>query len=80
MGYAFAWALMRLASQETIPYPVPPTINLEPDGRVMLFTFVLTAFTALACGLIPALQTTRPDLTTALKEGGNIQLRRAFAV
>ncbi|MGO9256077.1 MAG: ABC transporter permease [Bryobacteraceae bacterium] len=76
MGYAFAWALMRLASQETIPYPVPPTINLEPDGRVMLFTFVLTAFTALACGLIPALQTTRPDLTTALKEGGNIQLRR----
>ena len=55
MGYAFAWALMRLASQETIPYPVPPTINLEPDGRVMLFTFVLTAFTALACGLIPAL-------------------------
>jgi len=76
IGYAFAWALMHLASQESIPYPVPPTMNLEPDGRVMLFTFVLTAFTALACGLIPALQTTRPDLTTALKEGGNVQLRR----
>jgi predicted permease len=76
MGYAFAWALMRLASQETIPYPVPPVINLEPDGRVVLFTLALTAFTALACGLIPALQTTRPDLTTALKEGGNVQLRR----
>ena len=76
MGYAFAWALMHLASQETVPYPVPPTINLAPDARVLLFTFFLTALTALVCGLIPALQTTRPDLTTALKEGGNLQLRR----
>jgi macrolide transport system ATP-binding/permease protein len=76
MGYAFAWVLMHIASQESIPYPVPPTMNLEPDARVLLFTFVLTGFTALACGLLPALQTTRPDLTTALKEGGNLQLRR----
>ncbi len=76
MGFALAWALMHVASQETIPYPVPPTFQLEPDGRVLLFTFLLTAFTALACGLIPALQTTRPDLTTALKEGGNLQFHR----
>jgi predicted permease len=76
MGFALAWALMHVASQETIPYPVPPTFHLEPDGRVLLFTFFLTAFTALACGLIPALQTTRPDLTTALKEGGNLQVHR----
>jgi len=75
-GLAFAWVLMHLASQETIPYPVPPVMNLEPDGRVLLFTLALTALTAVAAGLIPALQTTRPDLTTALKEGGNVQLRR----
>ena len=76
LGYAFAWMLMHVASQESIPYPVPPTMNLEPDARVLLFTFVLTGITAVACGLLPALQTTRPDLTTALKEGGNLQLRR----
>jgi predicted permease len=55
---------------------MPITLNLAPDGRVLLFSFCLTAFTGLAFGLLPALQLTRSDLTPALKEGGNVRLER----
>ena len=76
---AFAWAgwLMRAASSENLmPFPMPITMNLAPDWRVLWFTLALTACTGLGFGLVPALQATRPDLTTALKEGGNPRVRR----
>ena len=76
LGFVMAMWVMRLASQQELPYPMPLTFHLEPDGRVLLFTLALTVFTALAFGLAPALQATRADLTPALKEGGNFRLRR----
>jgi len=76
LGFLMAVWVMRLASQIQLPYPMPLTFNLEPDGRVLLFTLALTVFTGLAFGLVPALQATRTDLTPALKEGGNVRLRR----
>ena len=51
-------------------------LDLKPDWRALLFTFVLTGVTGLAFGLAPALQATRPSLVPALKEGGNVQLRK----
>ncbi len=76
LGFLIAFWLMRLASQIQLPAPVPLTYNLEPDGRVLLFSFALTIFTALAFGLAPAFEATRTDLTPALKEGGTMALRR----
>ena len=76
LGFAMAVWVMRLASQLKLPYPMPLTLRLEPDGRVLLFTIALTAFTGVAFGLLPALQATRADLTPALKEGGAVRLPR----
>lgn len=39
------------------------------DGRVLLVTLFATILTAVACGIVPAVQATRPDLTNALKSG-----------
>ena len=39
------------------------------DGRVALFTIALSLVAALASGLVPALQASRPRLTEALKQG-----------
>ncbi|HEX6537351.1 MAG TPA: ABC transporter permease [Gemmatimonadaceae bacterium] len=39
------------------------------DPRVLAVTLIATVFTGAVCGLVPALQATRPDLTTALKAG-----------
>ncbi len=39
------------------------------DTRVLLFTLAATLITGLLCGLAPALQGSRPDLTSSLKAG-----------
>ena len=42
---------------------------MELDRRVLLFGLVASGLSVLAFGLVPALQTTRTDLVTALKAG-----------
>jgi macrolide transport system ATP-binding/permease protein len=44
------------------------TINLVPDGRVLLFTGALAVLTTLLFGVAPALRSTRVDLQSVLKE------------
>jgi predicted permease len=66
--------LMRLASRMRMPLPIPMALDLTPDWRALLFTLSLTGLAALAFGLVPALQATRTDLVSALKEGGNVQV------
>jgi predicted permease len=75
-GFILSVWLMHLASRLKMPYPMAVALDLTPDWRVLLFALVVTGIAGLAFGLAPALQATRADLTPALKEGGNIQLRR----
>ncbi len=44
-------------------------VNVAPDARVIGYALVLTLITGIAFGMMPALQTSRADLNTALKEG-----------
>jgi len=76
LGFLMAEGLMRAASHEKFNWSMPLNFTLTPDGRVLLFTLGLTAFTGMAFGFLPAWRATRTDLTPALKEGGNVQLRR----
>ena len=46
---------------------IPTELNLTPDLRVLGFAFAASLLTGLVCGLVPALQSTRPNLVTALK-------------
>jgi predicted permease len=63
----FAWwgvkVLMGLLPKRAIPID----LNLAPDLRVLGFAFLMSLITGLVCGLVPALQSTRPNLVTALK-------------
>jgi len=76
LGFIVSVWLMRWASQMRMPLPIPVSFDMNPDARVLIFTLALTVFTGLVFGLAPALETTRTDLGPALKQGGNIQLRR----
>jgi len=45
------------------------SFNLSPDVRILLYSFGLAFATGIGFGLIPALQSSKVDLSTALKEG-----------
>jgi predicted permease len=44
-------------------------IPVELDGRILLFALGASMATALACGLVPALRASRPNLVSTLNEG-----------
>jgi predicted permease len=50
----------------TMPY----LRGLKIDTGIVLFTFALSLVTGIVFGLVPALQTSKPELQTTLKEGG----------
>jgi predicted permease len=76
LGFMGATWLTKSASSVQIPFQVPLHFYFSPDARVLAFTFALTAFTALAFGLAPALRATGASLTSGLREGGNVAIRR----
>src|SRR5262249_52484100 len=51
-----------------IPRDVPRTDEIALDPRVTLFTLAAALFPSLLCGLAPALQTARVNLTETLKD------------
>ncbi len=85
-GLAFAWwgveVLLKLMPKRTIPID----LHLSPDPRVLGFAFLASVVTGLICGVVPALQATRPDLVGALKSEtaaarrSRFDLRRALVV
>jgi len=62
LGFLLSMWLMHLASQVKMPLAIPVSYDLEPDGRVLVFTLLLSVFTGLAFGLAPAFEATRTDL------------------
>jgi predicted permease len=60
------WIMRALAAWHP-PVDVPLVVSVPVDMRVFLFALVVSAFTALLFGLLPALQATKTDLVPALK-------------
>jgi predicted permease len=65
---AAVWAGRALAAVGTpSQIPVPISLDLTPDYRVVWFTLGVTLVTGLVFGLAPALRASRADVVTALK-------------
>jgi macrolide transport system ATP-binding/permease protein len=62
--------LMRFVTTH-LPGDFPPiSINVAPDFHVLVYALLLTLCTGVAFGLVPALQSTRPDLNSSMKADG----------
>jgi putative ABC transport system permease protein len=86
-GVAVAYAGIHFMASLSIPAELPVRIPFQLDTRVLLATVALSLLSALACGLAPALQSTRTNLVTGLKssdaddvEGGPRRLRGRSAL
>jgi len=70
------------------PGNLPPTEEIRVNGTVLLYTLVLSVFTGILFGIMPALQLARTDLHETLKEGGRgnsgdrrgLEIRRGLVV
>src|SRR5580704_1903177 len=62
-------------------------VSTNPDVRVLLFTIAIAFLTGIVFGLVPALQSTRPDLAPTLKDqvagivgiGAQVRFRKGLA-
>src|SRR5262249_14155826 len=50
------------------PISIQLSTDMRIDGRVLFFTLIVSALTGVIFGLAPALQSTNPDLVSALKD------------
>lgn len=53
------------------PVDIPRINDVNLDGQAVVFTFVISLFTAIVFGLIPAFQATRVSVNEFLKESGS---------
>jgi len=70
LGLFLGYAAVR-AMPAVIALSLPGVSDVTLDVRVVLFTFALSALTALAFGLLPLAANERRDLTELLREGGS---------
>jgi predicted permease len=68
LGLLFAYWTSRLIVSFQPPLPIPLSVDVGLDVRVLAFTLGLTLLTGLVCGLAPALQASRADLVSAIKD------------
>jgi predicted permease len=80
IGLAFALWSGRLLVRMLPPAPVPFSVNLAPDPRLLAFTFGLATLTGLLFGVAPALRETRAGMHEALKRERRFDLSRALVV
>jgi putative ABC transport system permease protein len=71
LGVLFSFALVKaivaLIPADSVPNEARITVNVY----VLLFSLVVSMFTGILFGLVPALRSSHPDLASSLKDGGN---------
>ena len=86
-GLGLAVGLLRLASTVDMGLPLTLTLDVAPDATVLAFTLGISLLAGTLLGLVPALQSTRPDVSTTLKsdtagggQPGRLRWRNALVV
>ena len=86
-GTGLAVWLLGLLAAGDLPLPIPVALDLRLDGRVLAFTLGVSVVAGALLGLVPALQSTRPDVSGALRsesagggQPGQLRWRNALVV
>jgi len=71
-GIALTYWLTSIVASINLPLPFPLSVDLHVDGRVLVFTLMVTAAASLMAGLIPAIQASKPTLGMELRAGHGV--------
>ncbi len=66
-GIVFGYGGIAFLGRYEIPTDMPMKLSVKLDERVFMFSLAVSLLSALLCGLTPALQAARTNLTSALK-------------
>jgi predicted permease len=87
LGFALSVWLLRILLGADLPLPIPIALDLSPDWTVLAFTLLVSGVAGALLGLVPAWQSTRPDIVTALKsdtagggQRGHLRWRNALVI
>ena len=87
VGIGLAVWLLDLLATADLPLPLPVALDLRLDGRVLAFTLGVSVLAGALLGLVPALQSTRPAVASALRsesagggQPGQLRCRNALVV
>src|SRR5262249_39165400 len=69
LGIAFAYSFLQWI-KANIPGGMPFWMNFTVDGQVLVFTTAVAVLTGLVFGIVPAIQSARPNLTETLRDAG----------
>ena len=86
-GAGLAVWLLDLLTTADLPLPLPVVLDLRLDARVLAFTLGVSIAAGTLLGLLPALQSTRPELSGALRsestgggQPGQLRWRNALVI
>jgi predicted permease len=72
VGLGVGYAGMTLFRQIELPTDLPISLSFQMDRRALAFSFVVAVASAVLFGLVPAIQTTRSDLTAVMKASDSV--------
>ena len=72
LGLAVGYAGMTLFRQIEIPSDLPIALAFQLDRRALVFSLIVAVGSAVLCGLVPAIQATRTDLTAVMKAADSV--------
>jgi putative ABC transport system permease protein len=87
LGVSLAWAMLRIILALLPPFSIPTEADVRLNLTVLFFSLTATLVAGVLCGCAPAWQSSRWNLSDALKDGGRTSnvagrhgLRRSLVV
>lgn len=75
-GCTLGFWIVNTFSKWRAPVDVPLNTQVSIDARVLVFTAVLSVFASILFGLVPALQATRTEFVSGMKNSSNTRVKR----
>jgi predicted permease len=79
-GFALAQVTASILGGLQLPLPVPISLHVQPDWRIVSYAAAMTIVAALAAGVLPAWRAVTESIAPELGRSTRVRLRRALVI